>query len=339
MVCVAAFIILCLVGIFVLILSIWMPKLGKRYWLIFKKAWGCVGKRITLQKCDTNFKADIKNSILKKFIIKKPKLVKPISFGIEVVAVIIVAITIFSLVETVKGGLALYILGTCNVSRPESCVFVEGDVCPVDLGKTNWFQDWVILFQSIPDRIKDWDAKDYVDGKSIFYREYDPSKDTVLNIFEPMCHNCATSFGNQLEKGFFEKYNVALIPYSTKGNISNYITAVILAAHEEPLDSEISPSWLIIKQLFQGEYKDGISWQNAFITDLVSESDLEEIVRDWLEEIGYNPCQIEFIISSASSPEMIAKKNSAKDFVDENIRIRGVPTTIYNGRRNTGVIK
>jgi len=339
MVCVAAFIILCLIGIFVLILSIWMPKLGKRYWIVFKKAWGCVGKRITLQKCDTNFKEDIKNSILKRYIIRKPKLVKPISFGIEVLAVIIVAITIFSVVEAVKGGMALYILGTCNVSRPDSCILVEGDVCPVDLGKSNWFKDWVILFESIPDRFKNWDANDFINENSIFYKEFDSNKDTVLNIFEPMCHNCATSFANQLENGFFERYNVALVPYPTKGEISNFITTIILAVNEMPLDNDVSPSWQIIKKLFKEEYRENISWQNAFIGDLVSESEIEEIMKTWLEEIGYDEEQIEEIFELASSDMIQDKKNANKEYIDKNIRIRGVPTTIYNGRRHTGVLR
>ena len=34
MVCVAAFIVLCLIGIFVLIISIWKPEIGKRYLII-----------------------------------------------------------------------------------------------------------------------------------------------------------------------------------------------------------------------------------------------------------------------------------------------------------------
>ena len=339
MVCIAAFIILCLIGVFVLILSIWHPKLGKKYWVVFKKAWGCVGKRITFRKCDTNFKEDIKNSILRKVIIRKPKLVKPISFGIEIVAVVIVFITVFSLVQAVKSGLSLYILGTCNVSRPESCLLGEGDVCPVNSGQTNWFEDWIIIFESIPDRFKNWDPNEYIDKNSIFYKEYNPNKETILNIFEPMCHNCATSFNNQLENGFFEKYNVALIPYQTKGEISHFITSIILAVHELPWVSETSPSWLIIKQLFQGEYKDDVSWQSAFIAELVAEDDLGEIITDWLAEIGYNKKQIEEIFVLASSSEIEQKIIANKEYVDETIRIRGVPTTIYNGRRNTGVIK
>ena len=84
MVCIVAFIILCLMSVIVAFLSIFRRDIGKRWWKTFKKAWGCVGKKVRLQKCETGFKEDIKNSILSKVIVKRPKLVKPISIGLEV---------------------------------------------------------------------------------------------------------------------------------------------------------------------------------------------------------------------------------------------------------------
>ena len=59
MVCIAAFIILALFGIFVAIVSIFKPKVGKAYLKIFKKAWGCLWKKVRLQKCETGFKDDV----------------------------------------------------------------------------------------------------------------------------------------------------------------------------------------------------------------------------------------------------------------------------------------
>ena len=73
MVCVAAFIILCLIGVFVAFLSIFKPEIGKRYWKIFQKSWSCISKKIRLQKCETGFKDDVKNTILSKIILRHPK--------------------------------------------------------------------------------------------------------------------------------------------------------------------------------------------------------------------------------------------------------------------------
>ena len=95
MVCIAAFIILALVGIVVAFLSIFNKSIGRKYFKIFKKSWYCVSKKVRLQKCDTNFKDDVKNTILKKVIIKHPKWVRPLSVIIEIASVLIVAITIW----------------------------------------------------------------------------------------------------------------------------------------------------------------------------------------------------------------------------------------------------
>ena len=63
MVCIAAFIILALIGLFVAIISIFKPKLWKSYTKAMKKAWGCLWKKVRLQKCEIGFKEDIKNSM------------------------------------------------------------------------------------------------------------------------------------------------------------------------------------------------------------------------------------------------------------------------------------
>ena len=121
MVCIAAFIILLIVGVFVAFISIFKPKVGKRYLKTLKKSWGCFGKRLTLQKCETGFGDDVKNTVLSKLVLKNPKLVKPASIAIEVASILVVVITAWSLIEGVKAGLALWTLGTCNVQYPDSC--------------------------------------------------------------------------------------------------------------------------------------------------------------------------------------------------------------------------
>ena len=110
MVCIAAFIILALLSVFVGFLSLFNKTLGKKYWVTFKKAWHCVFKKVRLQKCDTNFKDEVKNSLLKKVVLKNPKLVKPLSALIEIISVVIVFITVWSLVIAIKSLLALWYL-------------------------------------------------------------------------------------------------------------------------------------------------------------------------------------------------------------------------------------
>lgn len=121
MVCIAAFIILIVIGIFVAFISIFKRDLGKRYLKVLKKSWHCFTRHLTFRKCDTSFQDDVKTALLKKVVLKNPKAVKPLSVTIEVASILIVIITAWSLVEGIKAGLALWALGTCNVSHPASC--------------------------------------------------------------------------------------------------------------------------------------------------------------------------------------------------------------------------
>ena len=212
MVCIAAFIILCLIGLFVAILSIFKREIGRKYWKTFKKAWGCVWKKVRLQKCETNFKDDVKNSILKKVVIKRPKLVKPLSALIEVFSVLIVFVTIWSLVEAAKAGLSLWALGTCNVTSPSSCA-LGADACSTEEKELNWFEEWGEIFGAIPDRVKNWNVEDYTVEPKVYAKTFQDEKPLALDIVDPGCSACMGSYRNQLESGFFDKYNTVLLVY------------------------------------------------------------------------------------------------------------------------------
>lgn len=346
MVCVAAFIILCLTGIFVLIISIWRPEVGKRYLKLLKKAWQCVGKRLTLQKCETNFKEDVKNSLLKKVLLTKPEFVKLMSIAIEVTAVLIVLVTAFSLVEAVKSGLALYTLGTCNVSSPDSCVLGKADTCLLEQEKLNWFQEWGVIFSNIPDRMKKWDASDYLDENSIYYREFDSGKESALDVFDPLCGKCVDSYKAQLNYGFFDQYNVALVPYAIKGDAKEYrfnhsylLSTYLLAMHEVSLSRGKSSAWEFIKKLAEEEKAPDITWQTAFSSEDMTEEDVRSIVNIWLEDIGYDDAEIEKITALTRSEEIRDKMRENEILVEDVMKVRGVPTTIYDGKKHNGVYK
>lgn len=238
MVCIAAFIILCLISVFVGFLSIFNKTLGKKYWAVFKKAWHCVFKKVRLQKCDTNFKDDVKNTLLKHLVVKNPKLLKPASALIEVLSVLIVFITVWSLIIAIKSLLALWVFGTCNVSRPSQCG-LGATSCTIDqseptdlagkIGRS--FSEWGEIFSAIPDRLKTWEAKDYFTTASVpllnlqaeenqevkaknteallkFYQNHTvpESSKVAINIVDPGCVVCMQSYRNQKQSGFFDRY-------------------------------------------------------------------------------------------------------------------------------------
>ena len=354
MVCIAAFIILCLMSVIVGFLSIFRRDIGKRWWKTFKKAWGCVGKRVTLQKCETGFKEDIKNSILSKVIVKKPKLVKPISIGLEVGSVLIVLITVWSLVEGAKAGLALWSLGTCNVQRPEACS-LGAEVCSIDgdSGPKNpieavgyWFSDWGEIFGAIPDKFRDWDNEN-LDFVGIAVKENDGKR--AIDIFDPGCIVCLQSYRTQKETDFFNKNNVTLVPFPIQdaegkfkyGNsklIVSYIFATDKQETPEEYKGELKPSLAIIDRIFMDKNDEGKNYQTLF-NDYYSAEDAEKELQKWLEEFGFNEEQRNTIkeVSRSQEIEDAIKKNN--DIVVNNIHAKGIPTMIYNGKKHTGVYK
>jgi hypothetical protein len=299
---------------------------------------------VRLQKCETNFKEDVKNSILKRVVLKKPKLVKPISVGIEVASILIVALTIWSLVEGLKAGLSLYALGTCNPRQPDACIAAASDVCPENTD-LNWFEGWGVIFAALPDRTRNWDAGEFLPENPAYFYPFDDNKPIALDIFDPLCDKCLASFNNQLNSGFFNTHNVAIIPYPTEAATHDYrfnnsylISTYMLAANLVPLSEDSgSTAWQIAKKLFT-EYDDnGTVWQAVMKSEDTDEATARKILESWLKSFGYNYEQITTIRKLASSDQIADQMAKNRDIVKNRIRITGVPTTIYNGRKHTGL--
>ncbi len=356
MVCVAAFIILAIIGVFVAFLSIFKRDIGRKYWKIFKKSWHCFTHHITFRKCDTNFKDDVKNVLLKKVVIKHPKAVKPLSVTIEVAAVLIVAVSVWSLVTAVKSGLALWTLGTCNVRQPSACS-LGSEACSIDGGEEPkniiesiglWFTDWGEIFGAIPDKFKDWDQyHDMLEGISLSNIS-GPDKPSAVDIFDPGCEVCAISFKAQLENDFFSNHEVKLIPFPIqdengkfKFKNSELIVRYIFAMDQQglPLDeddeSALSPAYKTISRIFVEKDENGNSYQIMF-NEMYSAEEAEEKLQRWLKEFGYHSAERSEIIERAHSEAIgeIIKKNN--DIVVNDIHAKGIPTMIYNNRKHTG---
>ena len=349
MVCIAAFIILIIVGIFVAFISIFNPKVGKRYLKILKKSWGCVGKRVTLQKCETGFGDEVKNSILSRVLIRKPKLVKPLSVVIEAFSILLVIVTIWSVVEGAKAGLALWSLGTCNVQRPEACS-LGAEICSIDgdSGPKNpieavgyWFSDWGEIFGAIPDKFRNWDVSEF-DLKGIDIGEGDV---TMIDIFDPGCVVCLQSFRNQLKSGYFDAGHakIRLVPFPIqdaegkfKYKNSKLIVGYILGAKDiKSDDNNESVSFRIIKRIYTEKDAEHRSYQDLF-NDFYSTEEAEETMKKWLVEFGLNEEQVSAVSKFAHSDEFDAIVSHNNDIVVNTIHAKGIPTMIYDGKKHTG---
>ena len=196
MVCIAAFIILALIGVFVAGISIFKPKVGRAYLKMLKKSWGCLWKKVRLQKCETGFKDDVKNTLLSRVMLKHPNWVKPLSIIIEILSIVIVAVAVWAILTAIKSLLALWALGSCNVTKPSACS-LGAEVCSIDESEpTNpieatgrWFTEWGEIFEAIPDKFKTYNADDYnfnyIDMSGATVNDLP----TVVDIFDalPIC--------------------------------------------------------------------------------------------------------------------------------------------------------
>ncbi len=347
MVCIAAFIILCLVGVFVAFLSIFRRDIGKKYWAVFKKAWGCVGKKVRLQKCETNFKDDVKNSLLSKVVLKHPKWVKPLGTAIEVSAILIVFITIWSLVEAIKALLALWVFGTCNVSQPASCA-LGAEVCGIDAPEptnpiewtSRWFSEWGEIFVNIPDRFQKWQVEDYLVEPYTFISSYQDNKPLALDILDPGCTICMQSYRNQKAAGFFQNYNTVLMVYPIelpdggyKFNNSDLIARYMHAA--TALKTEYAPK--ILDRLFTESNEQGINYQSALMS--MSRKEAEAILQDWLKSFGASKDKITQIVELSQSEQVTEIMHNIKTMVKDRIHAKGIPTLIYDGKKHNGLYK
>jgi hypothetical protein len=353
MVCIAAFIVLAIMSVFVGILAIFKRDIGQKYWATFKKAWGCVWKKVRLQKCETNFKDDIKNSILSRVVVKKPKLVKPISTAIEIVAVLIVAVTVWSLVEGAKAGLSLWVFGTCNVSQPSNCS-LTADVCSIDRddpqnlaeGIGRWFSEWGEIFVGIPDRIKRWDARTFVPQSATFW-SYEEGRPVALDIFDPGCSVCLASFRNQRADGFFDRNNVTYIPYvivnpgtgedrfPNSRVVAEYLVALRSTGITGTDGNPVPLDWRVIERIFTGSDDKGVNYQEAI--KRLSSDEARILLDSWLLDFGAMPDDISRVRTQAASRETHDTLEVYRNIVERDINAKGIPTIIFGGRRHTGL--
>ena len=346
MVCIAAFIVLAVLSLSLPIVRIFNKKKADSIWKNLKAAWGCVGRRVTFRPCDTSFKQDIERAILKKVLRKNPKLIKPAKVGIEIVAALIIIVTIWSLLTVVKSGLALYVYGTCDIRTPSACSLSNTEACTIETTSTSgavvdWFTDWGEVFSALPARMTTWNASDYIpSGGSAYTARESNDLPVAIDIFDPGCIVCNQSYHAQKATGFMDRYRVYVIPYAIPSEngyrfanshlVSQYIEA-IRGQHESVNE------WTIIERLFTGRDEvEKRDYQSAFNT-VYSADKAEEVLLSWLNDAGLSLEQQEAIKNRAHSTDIADKLAANKHLVEDTIKTKRIPTMLYDGRRHEGL--
>lgn len=351
MFCIAAFIVLAIISIF-----------SARYRKLAAKAWDCTARRITFRPCDSSFKEEAKNSLLSHVAKRTPNLVKIADIGIEIASFALVILTIWSILVVAESGLNLFVWGTCTPSNASSCS-LGSESCSISSVKEGFWKlttkgkpwEWFVnkanevgdTVANIPTRLQKWDATNYLPENATYYSKYDRSKSTALEIIDPGCIVCARLFKNIKQAGFENKYNLTYIVYpiqkpsSSKYQFKNsYIIAKYLEAIRlNPLLNTNTPAdWQIVERIYTWKDASGVDYQVRFNVTF-DEDQTINLLKDWLQNIGYKTEQIGQIEKDANNQKVgeIIKEN--KNIVDKEIRTVKIPTIIFGDRRHDGLVE
>ena len=298
-----------------------------------------------LQKCETGFKEDVKNTLLSRIIVKHPKWVKPLSVIIEVISVVIVIVAVWAILTALKSLLALWALGSCNVTKPSACS-LGAEVCSIDETEpTNaleatgrWFTEWGEIFEAIPDKFRTYNAEDYY-FNYVAVNDNNADKPVASDIFDPGCSVCMMSYRNQKAAGFFDKYEVRLVPFAIQDQDGKYkfknsevVVRYMFAA--EQLRSGLALE--LLDHIFTDKNSEGISYQNKFNEDYTHDEAVAKL-ESWLAEAGLDEGAISEIRTVAAYPETTDKMNENRSIIENELRVKGIPTMIYDGGKHTGL--
>ena len=234
------------------------------------------------------------------------------------------------------------------MTKPSACS-LGAEVCSIDESEPTtpiesigrWFTEWGEIFEAIPDKFKSYDANDYnFNYISVNNGEVD-GLPIVVDIFDPGCSVCMISYRNQKDIGFFDTHNVRLVPFAIQDandtyKFKNSETIVRYMFAAEQLKSDLS--LYIIDKIFTAKNSEGISYQTKFNEDYSYEEAISKI-ESWLKEAGVDKAGVEEIHQIANYPEITDKMKENREIVEKQLRVKGIPTIITDGRKHTGLWK
>jgi hypothetical protein len=357
---------LCIIAFVIFVIL--FPILGffPEYRRLFKRSWSCVVKKATLQPCDINLGEELKNKLLGGFALRFPRIIKFIDKTFSFWAILFVIVNIWSISSVLLSGLNLWVWDTCNPVSSEGCS-LSGEACGVASNQLDLqtayndnrlgefaLQPWNTLTDTvsrIPNRLKNWNATDYLSPNPTYYNAFDPSKSTAVEFIDPGCKYCKKLFGNIKSAGFEQKYNLSytVYPIPEPSNTANdgykFQASYTIASYMEaikrvPLQNNkktTPPDWQLLEILFTRENKDGQTLQDEFNL-LYSKKEVPQKLEALIKEIGYNDQEIAQIRELSGSPEIKQSLQTQRNIVEQKVQTIKIPTIIFNNRRYDRVV-
>ena len=347
MFCIAAFIVLLVLGVF-----------SARYRGYLRRAWGCTLRRVTFRPCDTSFSQDIKDHLLAPVAAWRPGLVRPAAIAIEVAALMVIVTTILSAYVVAKGAVNLWVYGTCDKANSQGCALGSSSCSIGALEPT--FLDKVVTLNiagaiggevadvaetigAIPDRLRTWDAAAYLPPNVTWRTGFDPARPTALEIVDPGCSVCAKLAANIREAGFADRYNLAYIAYpipdltGTRFPNSGLVVRYLEALRLHPVASaEVPVDWQLLERILSGTDPSGEPWQK--VVNRATTEEAAALLHGWLGEFGLDAAAIETIAAEADSARVASIIEANQALVRNTIGTRKIPTMIFDGSRHDGLV-
>lgn len=336
---------LCII-IFVLFLLFFpIGMFSKTYRNLFKKAWICAFKKITLKPCDEDFGSEIKNLIVGKLFFKFPRVARFLDKTMTFWAILFVVLSVWSLLYTANAGLNLWVYDTCNPTNGESCS-LGGESCGLN---TEQSPNIIETLSRVPERFKNWQAMEYISESATYYNSYDSSKPDAVEFIDPGCRFCKKLWGNIKESGFENNHNLTYVVYPIPQKDSGYhfphsyyiasiLEAIKFSPQPEITNSNIPNDWRLLDKLFTAQddkYKTDL--QNA-INTLYTREEVTLIIHGYLQEFGYSDDQIIEIEKLATSDKVKDSLKNQATIVTDKVKTVKIPTIIFNGKRFDRVV-
>ncbi|MBN9176929.1 MAG: hypothetical protein J0I43_06135 [Microbacterium sp.] len=348
----------CIVAFFVVLV---LSAVSAKYRKLLGKAWGCFSRRVTFRACDTSFRDDVKTSMLAPLAIRAPRLVKPASIAIEVLAWLMVLSLVVSLYLLGRSGLNLFVYGTCDKQDTQACT-LAAQACSIGGSEPGFWEsvghgDVLGAFgrefasvgdtiSTIPSRLREWDAAEFASPDATYLGGYVAGRPVALEVLDPGCRFCAELFRNMRASGFDETHNVTYIAYPIDGGfgpkfansplIASYLTAIRAWEAAHGTTTAETGDWYILEQLFTTVADDGRStqeWMNA-----ATPEEATARLQEWLSADGYAADAVAQIAVLAASPETAATLRAGRTVVEDDIRTVAIPSLIAGGRLHSGLV-
>ena len=351
---------LCIVSFVVLLVA---SAFSARHRKLLRQSWGCVTRRATFRACDSAFADDVKTSLLAPLALRAPRLVRPASAGLTVVAWVTVLSLALSAFVVARGGLNLLAYGTCDKQNPQACS-LTADACTVMADEPGFWEsltsgDVVGAFRNeatsladtvstIPSRFRSWDAADFAPAYASYVGGYREGLPTVLEVLDPGCVFCARLYSNIAESGLAERANVTFIAYpilragepqfASSMLISRYLTAIrVFEADRDGGPAADPADWAIVRHLFTGSNAAGVGWQRWF-NDLAAPAQAEAQLHAWLAEAGFSADDVAQVSALAASDRVAQLLDDSRSIVEDEIRTVTIPTLVGGGGLHRGLV-